>query len=290
MRTLVAVAAAVLASASAFAVDDQAAQPGTTLIGRMCAMVEGPAFTNRHAHAMCLTTEYPTKALAAWPFNPRSLEDKLARLLPKDGSAPSSKTTTYVSRVFAEWSSMQLDGRYPRASTGTVARLVAGITGRDPAVDPQCPILVEKGDCRVSGQPDAPWTAAWKLDGENYLLLTMANGDPLGRWRYYFVLWDGKRDWPVAYFDEFPDSRRAWCILNLLTSASACSDLAAYLDWREANRGDHDVEYVRVMVREAMKRGENTAAWNMGVLMERAGELETARMLFDRYLTTNSAK
>lgn len=290
MKAFVAVAVAALLSVPSLAASDQAARPGTTLVGRMCAMIEGPAFTNRHAHAMRLATEYPTEALAAWPFNPQSIEDRLARLLPKDGSAPSTKTTAYISRVFAEWSAMQLDGRYPRASTGTVVRLVAGIVGRDKAVDPQCPILVEKGDCSVPGRSDAPWTAAWKLDGESYLLLTKANGDPLGRWRYYFVLWDGNRDWPVAYFDEFPDPRRAWCILNLLTSAAACSDLSAYLDWREANRDDHDVEYVKVMVREALKRGENTAAWNMGVLMERAGELETAKMLFDRYLTSNCAK
>jgi len=280
--------------------------PETTLIELMCSAIEGNPVTNAAPEKTMLRL-VPKLDEAdfskVWPFQPQRIEQMFSSCLVKGedgkyrlkngaGRLPCDSTgfvtpeasVKYVNRVFLEWAVGELDRSFARVSTNEVKRVLEGtIVEKDKGVDPSLPILSEKGFCSIPGKArEAPWTSMWRIDGDYFVLITPARGDSLARYRFYFILWDGHKDWPVSYFDEFPSPRRAWSILKILTLPAACNDIAVFLDWGQANRTFHDNEYIMVMVREALMRGEETAAWNLGVLLQRKGEQDVSKLMMSR--------
>jgi len=234
----------------------------------------------------------------AWPFDVSTLARAFGRNLTrgadglmhlrtaqglplgKDGLVTAAASAAYANRTVMEWAVLQLDARYPRCDARTVRALATCRMEREPDYWTHHAILFEKGLMRPPA--GGGWAAAWKLAGNYHFLIVSDAGAPFDRVDYQFVLWDGKRDWPLASFHEFPTPERAQAVLRVLDDGAACNDLAVLVDRGEVNRTLADPEYSEMLLRQALSRGDVTAAWNLGVLYERRGEKELARAFYAR--------
>ena len=232
-----------------------------------------------------------------WPFDvariERLLEKRLARtpdgtyaLVQDDGgggaAARAARARAYVNKVIADWAVMELDARFPRCDAKTVKALAGYRVDLNPAFWSSFAILTKKGLLGGGSATVGGWIAGWKVADALYLLLTSELGAE-GRPRdYQFVMWDGKKDWPIAGFDTFPDAARALVALRVKKSPIAANNLAALLHARDANRRLYMPEYVESLLRRAASAGCETAFHNLGILMEEQGDAEQAKAFFSR--------
>ena len=232
-----------------------------------------------------------------WPFNVRRVERMLERGLDRgeDGSyhlknaelgvplrEQSAAALAYVNKVLAEWAVIELDAKYPRCDADTVKALAGYRVDMKPDFWQKYAVVTKKGmlgggSARVEG-----WVTAWRVTERVYLLLTSELADPSRARDYQFVMWDGKKDWPIAGFDGFPDAARAQAALRVLESPAAANNLAALLHARDANRTSYMPDYLESLLRRAAAGGCEAAFYNLGVLMEEAGDREQAAAFYSR--------
>lgn len=239
----------------------------------------------------------PGADLTRWPFDVARieglLETSLARaadggyVLKRDdagGAARerSARARAYVNKVFSDWAVMQLDAAFARCDAKTVQALAGYRVDLNPDFWSQFAILTKKGLFGGGSATVGGWIAGWKVADGLYLLLTSELGAE-GRPRdYQFVMWDGRKDWPIVGFDEFPDAARALAAMRVKESPAAANNLAALLHARDANRRLYMPEYVESLLRRAAAAGCEAAFYNLGVLMEEQGDAEQAKAFFSR--------
>ena len=232
-----------------------------------------------------------------WPFDVARIESLLEKglartedggyVLKRDDAGGTSRERSaracaYVNKVFSDWAVMQLDVTFARCDAKTVQALAGYRVDLNPDFWSQFAILTKKGLFGGGSATVGGWIAGWKVADSLYLLLTSELGAE-GRPRdYQFVMWDGRKDWPIVGFDEFPDAARALAAMRVKESPVAANNLAALLQARDANRRLSMPEYVESLLRRAAAAGCETAFYNLGVLMEEQGDAEQARAYFSR--------
>ena len=234
-----------------------------------------------------------------WPFDVARIEGMLEKALDRveDGSyrlkreddgandnlrERSANALAYVNKVIADWSVMQLDGKFERCDAKTVRALAGYRVDLDPNFWHAFAILTKKGLFGGGSAKVGGWISAWKIADQLYLVLTSELSTE-GRPRdYQFVKWDGNRDWPIAGFEEFPDAMRALAVMRVTESPVAANNLAALLHAREANRRIYMPDYVEQLLRRSAAGGCETAFHNLGVFMEEQGDAEQAKAFFSR--------
>lgn len=233
---------------------------------------------------------------AAWPFNVARIEGMLEKGLVRDAAggyrlkrdtgveskAATAAALAYVNTVISDWAVMQLDARFPRMDAETVRALAAYRTDSEKDFWSRFAPVAEKG--ALKGPPDKKdgWTAAWKIAEKLYLVVTADLKDVCRGRDYHFVMWDGRRDWPIAGFDSFPDAARARMVLRLMDCPAAANNLVVLLHARDANRHFYVPDYMESLLRRAATGGCETAFHNLGVLMEEQGEKEQAEAFYSR--------
>ena len=250
------------------------------------------------AKAMRLEVD-PGAGQVDWPFDVARVEGLLEKSLDRgaDGcyllkdqgaDAPGSPRAradaalAYVNKVFAEWTVMTLSAKFPRCDAATVRALAGYRVDMDARFWEKFAIstatgMVGGGSAKVTG-----WIAGWKVRDRLYLLLTSDLSNPATPRDYQFVMWDGRKDWPVAGFDELPDAATARTVLRVLDSPIAANNLAALLHARVANRAAYMPQYVETLLRRAATDGCEAAFHNLGVLMEEQGDAEQAAAFYSR--------
>lgn len=239
----------------------------------------------------------PGADLKRWPFDVARIEGLLEKGLVRaeDGGyvlkredaggtsrERSARACAYVNKVFSDWAVMELDTKFARCDAKTVQALAGYRVDLNPDFWSQFAILTKKGLFGGGSATVGGWIAGWKVADNLYLLLTSELGVE-GRPRdYQFVMWDGKKDWPIVGFDEFPDAARALAAMRVKESPVAANNLAALLHARDANRRLYMPEYVESLLRRAAAAGCETAFHNLGVLMEEQGDAEQAKAFFSR--------
>ena len=242
----------------------------------------------------------PALGKTAWPFDvariERLLEKRMDRsedgsyLLRNESVAPeggglrerADAAMAYVNRIFSEWAVMMLDVKYPRCDAETVRALAGYRVDMDRGFWSSHAISTKTGMIGGGAAKMDGWIAGWKLSDRIYLLLTNELRDETCPRDYQFVMWDGRKDWPIAGFCAFPDAFRAHTALTVLDSPVAANNLAALLHAREANRGAFMADYVESLLRRAASGGCEAAFYNLGVLMEERGDAEQAAAFFSR--------
>lgn len=236
---------------------------------------------------------------AKWPFDIARIEAMLEKALDQaeDGSyrlkrdgdgangnprERSAAALAYVNKVIADWSVMQLDSKFERTDAQTVMALAGYRVDLDPNFWESFAILTKKGLFGGGSAKVGGWISAWKVADRIYLVLTSELATE-GRPRdYQFVMWDGRKDWPIAGFDEFPDALRALTVMRVTESPVAANNLAVLVHSREVNRRVYMPEYVEQMLRRSATGGCETAFHNLGVFMEEQGDLEQAAAFYSR--------
>lgn len=196
--------------------------------------------------------------------------------------AASAEALAYVNKVFSDWAVMELDAKYPRCDAATVKALAGFRVDLDPGFWRKFAIVTRKGVLGGGVSTVGGWVAGWKVSDRLYLVVVSDLSSPCRMREYQFVMWDGKKDWPIAGFDEFPDAPRARAAARLLESPMAANNLAALLYERDANRGTYMPEYVESLLRRAASEGCETSFHNLGVLMEEQGDAEQAQAFYSR--------
>lgn len=233
-----------------------------------------------------------------WPLNVARIEKMLEKRLDRaeDGSyllkyadgmersprARAEAAQAYVNKVFSEWTVIELNAKYPRCDAETVRALAGYRVDMDRDFWSRHAILTDKGVAGGGASAMKGWVSGWKLTDRIYLLLTSdlsVAGHPRD---YQFVMWDGRRDWPIAGFAQPPDALRAGTVLRVLESGAAANDLAVLLHSRDANRAAYMPQYLEQLLRRAAKDGCEAAFYNLGVLMEEQGDHEQAAAFFSR--------
>lgn len=248
--------------------------------------------------SMCLEVDAGADT-TKWPFDVARIERMLEKVLDRaeDGSyrlkreddgandnlrERSAAALAYVNKVIADWSVMQLDGKFERCDAKTVMALAGYRVDLDPDFWQKFAILTKKGLFGGGSAKVGGWISAWKVSDRLYLVLTSELSTE-GRPRdYQFVRWDGKKDWPIAGFEEFPDAVRALTVMRVTESPIAANNLAALVHAREANRRLYMPEYVEQLLRRSAAGGCEKAFHNLGVLMEEQGDVEQAKAFFSR--------
>lgn len=273
----------------------EAALPARSLVSRLLDAREG---FRAPAKEMRFRAD-PLDDRSDWPFDVARVEALLARALvwseegafrlkteapgaSGDARARSEAALAYVNRVMAEWAVLQLDAKFARCDAQTVRHLAQYRVDLDADFWKRFAILTKKGLLGGGASGVGGWIAGWKVDGKMFLLLTSdltAKGCPRD---YQFVMWDGRKDWPIAGFDTFPDAPRAHAAMRVTKDPVAASNLAALLFAREANRHVYMPEYLESLLRRAAGDGCEEAFYNLGVLKESQGDLEQARAFFSR--------
>ncbi|MDO5320516.1 MAG: hypothetical protein Q4G65_17960 [bacterium] len=248
--------------------------------------------------SMCLEVDAGADT-TKWPFDVARIERMLEKVLDRaeDGSyrlkreddgandnlrERSANALAYVNKVIADWSVMQLDGKFERCDAKTVMALAGYRVDLDPNFWHAFAILTKKGLFGGGSAKVGGWISAWKVSDRLYLVLTSELSTE-GRPRdYQFVRWDGKKDWPIAGFEEFPDAVRALTVMRVTESPIAANNLAALVHAREANRRLYMPEYVEQLLRRSAAGGCEKAFHNLGVLMEEQGDVEQAKAFFSR--------
>ncbi len=311
--------AAVLAGLCALAKDVvfTGAKIGTTVLGLLaCALLAAQPGAAAEPFPRSLVSRMldardgfkaPAKALrveadagadpAQWPFDIARIERLLEQALERaedgtyrlkrddaggDARARSTRALAYVNKVIAEWAVLALDAKFARCDAATVKALAGYRVDMDPNFWDAFAILSQKGLHGGGSVLVGGWIAGWKITDRIYLLLTSElakDGCPRD---YQFVMWDGRKDWPIMGFDTFPDAARALTALRIKTSPAAANNLAALLHARDANRALYMPEYVETLLRRAATAGCDCAFYNLGVIMEEQGDLEQAKAFFSR--------
>lgn len=232
-----------------------------------------------------------------WPFNVWRIERMLERALDRTGDGSyqlrreagsaslrdrADRALAYVNKVFSDWSVLELDTKFSRCDGETVRRLAGYRVDMDAAFWKKFAIVTQKGMMGGGRDGLSGWVSAWKVADRIYLVLTSDLAAPYRPRDYQFVMWDGRKDWPIAGFDEFPDAARARAALRVLTSPAAANNLAVFLHAREANRRSYMPEYLETLLRRAATDGCEAAFYNLGVLMEEQGDAEQAAAFFSR--------
>lgn len=237
-----------------------------------------------------------------WPFDVARVEALLERVLvwtedgafrlrtesegaSGDGRERSAAALAYVNRVIAEWAVMQLDAKYERCDAETVRKLAQYRVDLDGDFWRKFAILTKKGMSGGGASTVGGWIAGWKVGEKMFLLLTSDLAEKGCPRDYQFVMWDGRKDWPIAGFDTFPDAARALAAMRVTKSPTAASNLAALLFARDANRRVYMPDYLESLLRRAAGDGCEAAFHNLGVLMESQGDLEQARAFLSREAT-----
>ena len=241
----------------------------------------------------------PDAAKADWPFDVARIERMLEKRLDRaeDGSYQlkyanseahgslrerADAALAYVNKVLAEWAVMELSAKFPRCDAATVRALAGYRVDMDAAFWDKFAVATEKGMSGGGSAKVSGWIAGWKVGEKLYLLLTNDLSDPSGPRDYQFVMWDGRKDWPIAGFDQLPDAARARTVLRVLESPVAANNLAAMLHAREANRAAYMPQYLESLLRRAATGGCETAFHNLGVLMEENDDREQAAAFYSR--------
>ena len=233
-----------------------------------------------------------------WPLNVARIEGMLEKRLDRaaDGAyllryvdnrerSPRERAEdalAYVNKVFAEWAVIELNAKFPRCDADTVRALAGYRVDMDGDFWSRHAVLTDKGVAGGGSTGVKGWVAGWKVADRIYLLLTSdlsVAGHPRD---YQFVMWDGRRDWPIAGFSEPPDAARARTVLRVLDSGVAANNLAVLLHSREANRSAYMPQYLEQLLRRAATDGCEAAFYNLGVLMEEQGDHEQAAAFFSR--------
>lgn len=191
--------------------------------------------------------------------------------------AKAESNAAYGRLVLAQWAAMKLDALYLRCDAATTARLAAFDVERDARFFDKRATLATKGS--LAPNDGGKWAAAWVVEGKVHLLAT-GGGEEDTKWSV--VLWDGRRDWPVANFKDVPSSRAVRTITRMLTSGDACNDLAVMLDNGTATCDGNNSDYREMLLKESLKKASPIASWNLGVIYERRGEDETAKLFYER--------
>ena len=240
------------------------------------------------------------QAGVAWPFDVARIEKLLEKRMDRaeDGAyllkgesdepgggglrARADAAMAYANRVFSEWAVMSMDVRYPRCDAETVRALAGYRVDMDRDFWSKFAISTKTGMHGGGAAKVTGWIAGWKLTDRVYLLLTNEFSSPTRPCDYQFVMWDGRKDWPVAGFDVFPDAFRARTVLAVLDSPVAANNLAVLLHSRDANRKAYMPDYLESLLRRAAAGGCEAAFYNLGVLMEARGDREQAAAFFSR--------
>lgn len=236
---------------------------------------------------------------AKWPFDVARIEGllekglvrgadgvyRLRRNASEDPRKAAEAALAYVNNVVSDWAVLQLDAKYPRADVDVLHALAAYRVDMEPGFWNEIAAVAEKG--AFAGAPDKKggWVAAWRISEKLYLVVTADFRNPLRPREYQFVMWDGKKDWPIAGFDEFPDAVRALTVMRLIEIPAAANNLVALIHARDANRRLFIPEYAESLLRRAAAGGSETAFHNLGVLMEEMGDREQAEAFFSREKT-----
>ena len=205
----------------------------------------------------------------------RDLKEENARLA-------SNNALAYVNRVIAEWGVLQLDTTFDRCDAETIRLLGGYRVDLDPDFWTKFAIFTKKGVVGGGSMKAGGWITAWKITPALFLVLTNELGTEGNPRDYQFVMWDGKKDWPIVGFDSFPDANRVALVKRILTSAAAVNNLAVAIHMREANRGFYMADYVESLLRRAALEGCETAFHNLGVLMEEKKRPEEAAAFYSR--------
>ena len=200
----------------------------------------------------------------------------------RDARKASAHALAYVNRVIAEWAVLQLDAKLARCDGPTIKALAGFQVDLDPNFWTNYAIFTKKGVEGGGSMKAGGWVTAWQVTDGLFLVLTnelAKEGHPRD---YRFVMWDGRKDWPIVGFDSFPDAGRVALVKRVLTSATAVNNLAVALHLREANRTNYLRDYVESLLRRAARDGCETAFHNLGVLMEEKGLAEEAKAFYSR--------
>ena len=233
-----------------------------------------------------------------WPFNVWRIERMLEKGLdraedgtfrlrrngPADGNpaVQSEAALAYVNKVFAEWAVIELDSKFARCDDATVRALAGYRVDMDRDFWKKHVVISQAGVLGGGKAQLDGWISGWKLADRIYLLLTSDLASPCRPRDYQFVMWDGRKDWPIAGFEEFPDAVRARAAMRVLESPVAANNLAALLHARDANRAAYMPDYLESLLRRAASDGCEAAFHNLGVLMEARGDREQAAAFFSR--------
>ncbi len=234
---------------------------------------------------------------ADWPFDVARVERLLEKTLQQgedgtfrlkrdaaslDAQAAAQRALEYVNRFIAEWSVLQLDAKFPRCSAQTIKSLGAFREEIDPSFWMNYAIFTKGGAMGGGSMKAGGWITAWQITSALYLVLTNELGTKGCPREYQFVMWDGKKDWPIVGFNSFPDAARVALVKRILTVPAAVNNLAVLLHSREANRTQYRREYVESLLRRAAGLGCDAAFHNLGVLMEEAGRKDDAAAFYSR--------
>ncbi len=232
-----------------------------------------------------------------WPFDVARIERLLEQALVRaedgtyrlkrddaggDARARATRALAYVNKVIAEWAILALDAKFARCDAATVKALAGYRVDTDPNFWDAFAILTQKGLHGGGSVLVGGWITGWKITDRIYLLLTSELAKEGCPRDYQFVMWDGRKDWPIMGFDTFPDAARALTALRIKTTPLAANNLAALLHARDANRALYMPEYVEALLRRAATAGCDCAFYNLGVIMEEQGDLEQAKAFFSR--------
>lgn len=293
MKHLASLVLAAVAAAACLA--DGAKSPfARSLVSRMIEAREGS-----QAPIKRMWYAEPGKASGAvsWPFNVARVErlleggiltmDDGSMRLKRDASEPDSRKASgnaiaYANRVICEWAVMELDARFERCDAETTKKLGGYRAELDPDFWRNYAILSKAGASGGGSSKAGGWITAWKIEKTLYLVLTTDIGKETCPREYQFVMWNGKKDWPMVGFDSFPDAARFGMVRSLLESPAAANNLAAMIHSGEANRGAYMRDYVESLLRRAAAGGCDAAFHNLGVLMEEKGMKEEAEAFYTR--------
>lgn len=207
-----------------------------------------------------------------------------------DSRKASLAALEYVNRVIAEWAVLQLDMKFTRCEAATIKALGTYRAEVDANFWKNFAIFTKKGVVGGGSMRAGGWITAWKITDALFLVLTNELGKEGHPRDYQFVMWDGKKDWPIVGFVSFPDAARVALVKRILTSATAVNNLAVLLHARDANRTNYMRDYVESLLRRAAREGCETAFHNLGVLMEEKGLKDEAEAFYSRERNAAAAK
>ncbi len=207
-----------------------------------------------------------------------------------DARKAATSALAYVNRVIAEWAVLQLDAKFVRCEAETIKALGGYREDLDPDFWKNFAIFTKKGVVGGGSMRTGGWITAWKVTDALFLVMTNELGKEGNPRDYQFVMWDGKKDWPIVGFVSFPDAARVALVKRILTSATAVNNLAVLIHAREANRFNYLRDYVESLLRRAARDGCETAFHNLGVLMEEKGLKEEAEAFYSRERNAAPAK